>query len=377
MTAKIHFFPLGNADTQRIDLADGRKILVDYANKRNSQDNDDLRCDLPKELKIDLRKAGRSYYDAVCITHIDSDHCKGFGEFFWLEHAKKYQSDDRIKIDELWVPAAAVLEENLKGDARLIRAEARHRFKKGRGVRVFSRPKRMKKWMEDNELDYEKHKHLIVTAGSLVPGYKKEESAQAEFFVHCPFAWRSDENTVIDRNEESIVMQVTFREGGRDSYLLLGSDVNHDTISAIVSLTKSHGNEDRLLWDLLKICHHCSYKALGSERGEDQTKATPDVEWLFETQGRERGVMVSTSWKIPEKGTEDDKDKLPPHRQAANYYRSVAKDLNGDFVVTMEKPSEAKPRPFGFKITAQGVAAIIGASMVSTSVAAETPRAGC
>ena len=44
--------------------------------------------------------------------------------------------------------------------------------------------------------------------------------AQAEFFVHCPFGWSSDETTVIDRNEASIVMQVTFREGGRDSYLI-------------------------------------------------------------------------------------------------------------------------------------------------------------
>lgn len=172
-------------------------------------------------------------------------------------------------------------------------------------------------------------------------------------------------------------MQVTFREGGRDSYLLLGSDVNHDTISEIVSLTKKHDNEDRLLWDLVKICHHCSYKALGPERGEDKTEATEDVEWLFEIQGRERGVMVSTSWKIPEKGTEDDEDKQPPHRQAANYYRFVEKHLEGDFVVTMEEPSKTKPRPFGFEITAQGVAAIVAASMVSTSVAAETPRAGC
>ena len=29
MAAKVHFFPLGNADTLRIDLADGRKLLVD------------------------------------------------------------------------------------------------------------------------------------------------------------------------------------------------------------------------------------------------------------------------------------------------------------------------------------------------------------
>jgi len=54
MPAKIHFFPLGNADTLRLDLADGRKVLVDYANMRCADDDDDLRCDLPAELRRDL-----------------------------------------------------------------------------------------------------------------------------------------------------------------------------------------------------------------------------------------------------------------------------------------------------------------------------------
>lgn len=31
MVAQVHFFPLGNADTLRLDRADGRKVLVDYA----------------------------------------------------------------------------------------------------------------------------------------------------------------------------------------------------------------------------------------------------------------------------------------------------------------------------------------------------------
>jgi hypothetical protein len=376
MIAKVHFFPLGNADTLRIDLADRRKILVDYADMRSADDDDDLRCDLPTELRRDLSKVGRDYYDAVCITHIDNDHCKGFGEFFWLEHAKAYQDDDRIRITELWVPAAAVMEENLKDDARLIRAEARHRLKEGKGVLIFSRPERLKQWMEANDIDYESRKHLIVDAGRLVPGYTKEGAAQAEFFVHCPFGWRLDDTTLIDRNEASIVMQATFREGNRDSYLLLGSDADHETISDIVQVTRAHSNEHRLLWDLMKLFHHCSYLALGPERGTNETKAVPDVKWLFETQGRDDGVIVSTSWSIPAKGSKEDKDIQPPHRQAANHHRRVAEQLDGQFTVTMEEPSKTKPRPFGFEITAFGVAAIIAAPMVSAYAAADTPRAG-
>ena len=376
MAAKVHFFPLGNADTLRIDLADGRKLLVDYADTRNRDDENDLRCELPEELRRDLRKARRGYYDAVCITHIDNDHCKGFGDFFWLEHAKAYQDDNRIKFSDLWVPAAAVLEENLKDDARLIRAEARHRLKVGKGVLIFSRPDRLKQWMKKNEIDYDSRRHLIVDAGRLVPGFSKEGAAQAEFFVHSPFGWRLDETTVIDRNEASIVMQVTFREGHRDSYLLLGSDIDHETISEIVQVTKTHGNEERLLWDLMKLFHHCSYLALGPERGTDETKAVPDVKWLFETQGRDRATIVSPSWPIPIKGSKDDEDVQPPHRQAANYHRRVAKQIDGQFTVTMEEPSRTRPRSFGYKITTFGVALIVAAPMVSVAAAAATPRAG-
>jgi hypothetical protein len=376
MVAKVHFFPLGNADTLRIDLASGGKILIDYADTRCADDEDDLRCDLPKELRRDLSKARRDDYDAVCITHLDDDHCNGFGGFFWLRHAKAYQGEYRIRINELWVPAAAILEDGLDGDARLVRAEARYRLREGKGVRVFSRPARLKKWMEDNGIDFESRKDLIVDAGKLVPGYTKEGPAQAEFFVHCPFGWRQDENTVADRNEDSIVMQVTFREGRRDSFLFLGSDVNHETLSAIVQISRKHGNDDRLLWDLMKLFHHCSYLALGPERGTDETKAVPDVKWLFETQGRRGGVIVSPSWPIPAKGSKEDDDVQPPHRQAANHHRRVARQLDGAFVVTMEQPSKATPKHFGYEFTALGIALIVGAPMVSTAAANLTPRAG-
>lgn len=376
MLAEMHFFPLGNADTLRIDLVNGQKILVDYADTRCRDDDGDLRCDLPNELRRDLRKSGRKSFDAVCITHVDEDHCYGFGEFFWLEHAVKYQSHNRIKIGELWVPAAAVLEENLTGDAQLIRAEARHRLKEGKRVLVFSRPEPLKKWLEDNGLDYESRKHLIVNAGSLVPGYRKEGAAQAEFFVHSPFGWRVDDNTVVDRNGASIVMQVSFREDENDTYALLGADADHNMISEIVQITKLHKNEDRLLWDIMKLFHHCSYLAIGPERGADETKAVPDVKWLFETQGRVGGIIVSPSWSIPVNGSKEDESIQPPHRQAANHHRRVVKQLEGQFKVTMMEPTQLRPKPFGFEITKYGIAAIIAAPMVSTGVVSETPRAG-
>lgn len=375
MTVRIQTFPLGNADTLRLDLADDRKVLIDYADMRNGDDNEDKRCDLPAELLHDLRKARRDYFDAVCITHTDRDHCKGFGDFFWLEHAAKYQDDGRIKIKELWVPAAAILEENLKDDARIVRAEARHRLRQGKGIRVFSFPDRLKQWMESEGIDFESRKHLIVDAGQLVPGYSKDGPERAEFFVHCPFAWRQDENTVVARNEDSIVMHVTFLEGRREAKLFLASDVDHETLSAIVQTSRKHNNEHRLRWDAMKLPHHCSYLSLGPERGDDETQPVPDVKWLFEDAREEGSYIVSPSCPIPEKGADDDNDQ-PPHRQAAKYHRRISTSCDGEFTVTMEHPSKAKPKPFAYKVTALGVGFEVAAPSIGSSTSSSTPRAG-
>lgn len=35
MTAYVTFYPLGDADSALIDLADKRKVLVDFGNQRN------------------------------------------------------------------------------------------------------------------------------------------------------------------------------------------------------------------------------------------------------------------------------------------------------------------------------------------------------
>jgi glyoxylase-like metal-dependent hydrolase (beta-lactamase superfamily II) len=126
---KLTFFPLDNADCCRMDLDDGRKILFDYANVRNPDDDQDKRCDLPTLLLEDLEQADKDKYEVVAFTHLDNDHVCGAPSFFYFEHAEKYKVEGRPKIDELWVPAAALVEEGLDDDARVIRSESRYRFK--------------------------------------------------------------------------------------------------------------------------------------------------------------------------------------------------------------------------------------------------------
>jgi hypothetical protein len=71
------------------------------------------------------------------FTHLDDDHIRGASNFFYMEHAQKYQDKvngkSRIKMREMWVPAAVITEEGCTEEDRIIRQEARHRLKKGTG----------------------------------------------------------------------------------------------------------------------------------------------------------------------------------------------------------------------------------------------------
>lgn len=108
---KISFYPVGNGDTTQIVLANGRRILFDFCHREKASDPNTPEIDLKTRLKDDLRKADRDYFDVVAFTHADLDHIQGSTDFFELQHAKKYHGEGRIKIRELWVPAAMLLEE--------------------------------------------------------------------------------------------------------------------------------------------------------------------------------------------------------------------------------------------------------------------------
>src|SRR5262249_4198582 len=133
-----------------------------------------------------------------------------------------------------------------------------------------------------------------------------------------------------------------------------------------------------LLWDIFKVPHHCSYTAIGPEKGNDVTTPTDEVKWLCETQGRERSIMMSTSWSIPFKGSKEDEDPQPPHRQAANYYRAVAELKDPQSKVTMDLPSKSKPKPSTIEITDRGAQLLIVSAVAAgaVSVAATPVRAG-
>lgn len=373
---KVNFFPLGNADCYRIDLDSGKQILIDYAAMRDANDKGDLRIDLAAVLRKDLEARKRDYYEVVGFSHLDDDHIRGASNFFYFEHAQKYQENVdgkvRIKIRELWVPAAVITEEGCTDEDRTIRQEARYRLKKGSGIRVFSRPEALKNWLESEGLSIEARHALITDAGQLIPGYRAETDG-VEFFVHSPFACRTDDGTYVERNDGCLVLHATFMADGVKTRLFLGADIRQEPLSEIIRVTCSKNRLERIESDIVKIPHHSSYLSLGPEQGESKTKPTDEIAYFYEKQLMFRAKLISTSWVIPS----DDSSCQPPHRQAAKYYEDSAAAQGGEFIVTMEHPSRQNPQPLVIEIT--GSKSSIAKPFLGGATAAVTqrpPRAG-
>lgn len=331
---KLTFYPLNNADCCLVSL-DGKTLLYDYADTAGED-----ACDLPTWLKEDL--GGADAIDVVAFSHSDQDHVQGAKDFFYLEHARKYQGEGRIKIKELWVPADMITERHPKEDesARVLREEARHRLKQGNGIKVFSRPGRLEDWLSENNLTLESRIHCIVNAGEIIDGLSLEADG-IEVFAHAPFSMMAGEE-IIDKNTNSLVHQLTVRADGRDFKVLMSADAVQETLDGVVIQTKRHHNEERLEWDILKIPHHCSYLSLNAEeKGVQATEPSENVEWFLD-QGQKSSRMVMTCKKIPSEDTDQ-----PPHKQAYATYLDRARRRDASIVVTMDNPKKRTVIEFG------------------------------
>jgi hypothetical protein len=375
---KVIFYPVGNGDTSQIILENGKRILFDFRHQKKSEEEGSKDFNLKKHLQDELSRGKRDYFDVVAFTHGDNDHICNSTEFFELWHAVKYQSHGRIKIHELWVPAAMILETALNGqqsDGFVIwRQEARHRLKEGKGIRVFSKPEKLKQWLEDNGLSLDSRRSLITDAGQLVPTFSLGLD-QVEFFSHSPFVKHVDEGDDL-RNDAALIFQVRFEVSGtRFNYFAVG-DSTHEVLEDIVSITNYHGNQDRLDWNLFNIPHHCSYLALGPDKGDRETIPVQKVKELL-LHGQQDAYIVSSSNPIKnDKGAYD--QTQPPHIQAKNTYVNYLQKVNGRrFLVTMEEPSEARPQPVIFEISAAGGKLALTQNIgVASIISAPARRAG-
>jgi hypothetical protein len=376
---KVIFYPVQNGDTSQIILSNGKRLLFDFHHLTNGEDEDKPEIDLKTQLETELAKANRDYFDVVAFTHGDRDHIWHSTEFFELRHAVKYQGNGRIKIKELWVPAAMLIESSTpqqrSSEFVIWRQEARHRLKEGKGIRVFSKPEMLKTWFENNGLTLESRRHLITDAGQTVPSFSLTSDG-VEFFCHSPFVKHVDEGDDL-RNDASLIFQIRFQVAGIQTNYLAVGDSTCDVLEDIVRTTKWHRNEDRLKWDLFNIPHHCSHHALNPDKGDKETIPLPLVEELLLC-GQPGAYLVSSSKPIID-NREAYQQTQPPHIQARKCYENYLGQVSDRrFLVTMEEPIIQKPQPLEFHITNQGInldkSRNAGIPMIITSPA---PRAGC
>ncbi len=378
MTHRIIFYPVGNGDTSQIVLENGKRILMDFRHQKKTEDGSGPEVNLKARLKQELKDAKRESFDVVAFTHGDADHIENSTEFFELRHATKYQGEGRIKIDTLWVPAAMVLEtatnDQQSSEFVIWRQEARHRLKEGKGIRIFSKPEKLKTWFEENGLTLESRRHLITDAGQLVPEFDINTDG-VEFFCHSPFIKHVDDGDDL-RNAASLIFNIRFRKNGADYDYLAVGDSELSVLEDIVTTTKNHGNMNRLGWDLYNIPHHCSYLALSDDKGEFETVPKPLVAEILQA-GKEGAYIVSSSFPILD--TKEGREQTqPPHIQAKKCYETYRKKTGGaKFLVTMEEPNGNKPEPLEFKVDTLGLSLVRAATSAAAIITSKpAPRAG-
>lgn len=377
---KVTFYPVSNGDSSQIVLSNGRRILMDFHHRACGEDESSPHIDLHKHLRAEFKAAGRDYVDVMAFTHADLDHICGFSDFFELEYSGTYQGGDRIKIRELWVPAAVLIEpathEQKKDEFYILRQEARHRLKNGKGIKVFSKPPAVQKILTDAGIPVASRDDCFVDAGTIVAGFSLAADG-VEFFVHSPFVAHC-ENGDFERNIASLIFNVRFVVGTYQCDYLAVGDTEYETMGQIVEITEAHNNSDRLAWDLFNIPHHCSYCVLGPEKGEKETVPDEGMEKILKA-GKQHAYIVSSS--RPVSNTKDAYEQIqPPHIQARNTYEKYLRQVGGrKMLVTMEYPNGFHPEPMVFEISANGLKLLTSSSAVGAAgaiVSAPAPRAG-
>jgi len=253
----------------------------------------------------------------------------------------------------------------------------RARLLEGAGIKVFSKPERLMEWLrpalKERKESESARDHLFVDAGTIVDSFSLAKDG-VEFFCHSQFIKHCDDGDIIS-NDAALVFNIRFRADQYEYNFLQIGDSTWEVLEDIVAISKKHGNENRLKWDLINIPHHCSFLALSDEKGEKETEPKPLVEELLLC-GEKGANLVISSKPIP-----DSKDMYiaiqPPHLQARNTYETYCKKIGGRKVlVTMEEPNASKPTPLTFEVTSGGITWIKSLLGTSALIGTSPPRAG-
>lgn len=335
MANYMTFFPVGNGDMTLIQTKTNKYIMID-CNIRNAE-NDDKIYDCNEYLQGNLPiDDGQIYLDAFFLTHSDNDHCRGIRDYFNL-CAPENSDDDKIRIDELYVPAKLMMDEtHYNDDADAIREEAQRRLDllgtdeadtPGNRIKIVGYSKELKDYAD-----------AIVPAGETISDINGNTDYGAEIFVLRPVKKANDDEES-DVNDCTASFKFTFEINGGTYVAIIGGDLKCENWKEVIEL-----NPD-MTFDLLLAPHHCSWHAVSSE-DTHTGKADPVIEEFLE-KSKENAYVVSSSKVIKRDGDN------PPSYRAKNVYIKHLKKQDR-FKCTAEYPNADDPKPLTFKITGQG-----------------------
>jgi len=351
---KITYFAVGNGDCSLIALSDNTQILIDCNSTESSRDDDDeSRYDVHSHLlKYGKKLDGEiPHIDAFILTHADQDHCRGFETMFYAGDPASYSDKDlkagRLLIDELWFTPRIFSphDKDLCVSAEAFRKEATRRMEihKARAPGRDSPGNRLRIIGYTNNPERKGLDHVTSVPGTYVHVVDGKLKTDFCFFVHAPFKLETDA-AWSERNDTSLVLQARFDvEGMADAaFAMFGGDAGATIFEKILERSE---DETTLQWDLFMAPHHCSWTYFSEEPYKDN-KVPAESSLEIISRGREGARIVASCKPIR------DDDDNPPHWAAAELYRS--KVGNDRFHVTSETPTEKRPLPLEFSISANG-----------------------
>jgi beta-lactamase superfamily II metal-dependent hydrolase len=343
----VIFLPVGTGDSTTIVIDDEHVIQVDLHHMDQANEEDSKYVPVVDFLKEWLPKRnGHPYLAVFALTHADEDHCQGFGALL----------DSDILIGELWA-TPKLWREYAEDNSEP--CEDAHRFHEEADRRVQTSLKHIRAGHEiqsgdrvrvigyDTDFDDTNHPYRDLPdeqksfPSQLVTTVDGDDvSDRFEAFIHAPFK----DDCAAARNETSLAMQVTLKNGDTKGRVLLLGDLAYPTLQRIFDQTKDK-DPDRVAWEVLLAPHHCSRKVMyaANEQGKEELKQ--DIMDALESSRGERAYIVASSEPIP--GSNQPGDN-PPHAKAKARYRELGIE---DFLCTQESGDINAPEPIIFTLT--------------------------
>lgn len=338
MTEYMTFFPVGNGDMTLLTTDSKKNLLFDCNMKKSAEDESNSDFDCNEYLHNTLEQDGNvSFVDAMFLTHSDQDHCRGMVEYFNLCKPDDID-EEKIRIDELFVPARLLLDDEHKNDdADAIKDEANRRLDLF-GTEEFDLDGNRLKIVGYSD-DLKDYNDIIVAAGENILDVANISDDGIEIFVLRPVKRDTDDQNA-EVNDCTASFKLTFTINSEEYVAIIGGDITCDNWKEVIEY-----NPD-LEFDILLAPHHCSWHSISTEDTKDGV-ADEEIEDFLE-KSKEKAFIISSSKKIKRN------DDNPPSYRAKNIYVKHLKEAER-FICTAEYPDEDNPKPLVLKITSQGV----------------------